>query len=52
MISGVVDESVLLASCGYDEFVGDRYDPERHGMPRRHDAAVTKMISEERTRIP
>ena len=52
LMSGIEVEEALLASCPYDEFVGDRYDRERHSMLRRHEAAVTKMISEERTRIP
>jgi cyclase len=36
----------------YAEFVGDRLPPDRHGMPNRHAAAVTKIIDEERTRMP
>ncbi len=49
---GIGDQHTLLSSCPYDEFVGDRFDRELHHMPNRHVAAVTKMISEERTRAP
>lgn len=52
LMAGIVDEADLLASCSYEEFVADRFDPSRHRMTDRHEAAVAKMISEERTRIP
>lgn len=36
----------------YAEFVGDRLPADRHGMPKRHRAAVEKIVAEEQTRLP
>jgi hypothetical protein len=52
LVSGIEDQDALVASCSYTEFVGERFDSESHHMPQRHATAVTKIISEERTRIP
>ena len=41
----------VAAAVPYAEFVGDRLSRQRHGMASRHDAAVAKIIEEERTRL-
>ncbi|MEC9379060.1 MAG: MBL fold metallo-hydrolase [Candidatus Latescibacterota bacterium] len=52
LMAGKNDEQTLLDACPYEEFVAGRFDPAVHHMIHRHTAAVTKMIAEERTRIP
>lgn len=48
--AGVPIERVA-AAVPYAEFVGQRLSRQRHGMPSRHDAAVAKIIEEERPRL-
>lgn len=40
----------ITAQVDYDQFVGERFSPHKHNMPKRHAATVRKIITEEMRR--
>jgi glyoxylase-like metal-dependent hydrolase (beta-lactamase superfamily II) len=45
--AGERDRATLIASVDYDAFIGARLPHDQHGMPKRHQNAVAKIVDEE-----
>lgn len=43
-----VEPEHIVEMAGYAQFVGDRLPRDRHSMPRRHAATVSKIVQEEK----